>query len=217
MQDPRIRIAAASILSIAAFISIQGAAAAFLWWLVFTPRFRIVKKFRLVFSLILMIVFFSIVLEIFGGNGFSYFCRMTVIILIGMWVFGEQQSGEFLAMCVWLFGTRMGFDLGLVAEMGIQSLSSVSADLDRIRIAEKIKGKQWGIHSLVPAGLVLVHGALSRAEDNAELLAVRGYRSGGTLCPDFKTGTIDRVAGLCAPGVLLFALIPVSEFFILYR
>ena len=217
MQDPRIRIAAASILSIAAFLSIPGAAAAFVWWLVFTPRFRIVKKIRLVFSLILMIAFFSFVLELFGGNGLSYFCRMTVIILIGMWVFGEQQSGEFLAISVWLFGTRMGFDLGMVAEMGIQSLSSVTADLDRIRIAEQIKGKQWGVHSLVPAGLVLVHGALGRAEDTAELLAVRGYRSGGTLCPEFTPGTIDYVAGLCALGVLLCALIPVSEFFILYR
>jgi energy-coupling factor transport system permease protein len=217
MQDPRIRIAAASILSIAAFISLQGAAAAFLWWLVFTPRFRIVKKIRLVFSLILMIAFFSLVLELIGGNGLSYFCRMTVIILIGMWVFGEQQSGEFLTISVWLFGTRTGFELGMIAEMGIQSLSSVTADLDRIRIAEKIKGMQWGVHSLVPAGLVLVHGALSRAEDSAELLAVRGYRSGGTLCPEFVTGPIDRVAGLCAVGVLLFALIPVSEFFILYR
>jgi hypothetical protein len=217
MQDPRIRIAAASILSIAAFISLQGAVAAFLWWLVFTPRFMIVKKIRLVFSLIFMIAFFSLVLELFGGNGFSYFCRMTVIILIGMWVFGEQQSGEFLAISVWLFGTRMGFDLGMVAEMGIQSLSSVTADLDRIRIAERIKGRQWGVHSLVPAGLVLVHGALGRAEDTAELLAVRGYRSGGTLCPVFKTGLIDVVAGLCALGVLFCALIPVSEFFILYR
>ena len=217
MQDPRIRIAAASILSIAAFISLQGAAAAFLWWLIFTPRFRIVKTIRLVFSLILMIAFFSFILELFGGNGLSYFCRMTVIILIGMWVFGEQQSGEFLAISVWLFGTRMGFDLGMVAEMGIQSLSSVTADLDRIRIAEKIKSKQWGVPSLVPAGLVLVHGALGRAEDTAELLAVRGYRSGGTLCPDFRTGAIDRVAGVCALGVFIFALIPVSEFFILYR
>jgi energy-coupling factor transport system permease protein len=105
----------------------------------------------------------------------------------------------------------------MIAEMGIQSLSSVTSDLDRIRIAEKIKGKQWGVHSLVPAGLVLVHGALGRAEDTAELLAVRGYRSGGTLCPEFTTGTIDCVAGLCALGVLLCALIPVSEFFILYR
>ena len=217
MQDPRIRIAAASILSIAAFISLQGAVAAFLWWLVFTPRFMIVKKIRLVFSLILMIAFFSLVLELFGGNGFSYFCRMTVIILIGMWVFGEQQSGEFLAISVWLFGTRMGFDLGMVAEMGIQSLSSVTADFDRIRIAERIKGKQWGVRSLVPAGLVLVHGALGRAEDTAELLAVRGYRSGGSLCPVFNTAAIDVVAGICALGVFIFALIPVSEFFILYR
>jgi hypothetical protein len=217
MQDPRIRIAAASILSIAAFISLQGAAAAFLWWLLFTPRFRIVKTIRLVFSLILMIAFFSLVMELIGGNGISYFCRMTVIILIGMWVFGEQQSGEFLAISVWLFGTRIGFDLGMVAEMGIQSLSSVSADFDRIRIAERIKGKQWGVSSLVPAGLVLVHGALVRAEDTAELLAVRGYRSGGTLNPDFRTGVFDIVAGLCALGVFIFALIPVSEFFILYR
>jgi energy-coupling factor transport system permease protein len=217
MQDPRIRIAAASILSIAAFISIQGAVAAFLWWLVFTPRFRIVKKIRLVFSLILMIAFFSFVLEIFGGNGLSYFCRMTVIILIGMWVFGEQQSGEFLAISVWLFGTRIGFDLGMVAEMGIQSLSLVTADFDRIRIAEQIKGKQWGVRSLIPAGLVLVHGAVSRADDAAELLAVRGYRSGGTLCPDFRTGGLDVVAGLSALGVFLVAVIPVSEFFILYR
>lgn len=217
MQDPRIRIVAASILSIAAFISLQGALAAFLWWLVFTPRFMTVKKIRLVFSLILMIAFFSVVLELFGNNGFSYFCRMTVIILIGMWVFGEQQSGEFLNIGVWLFGTRMGFDIGLVAEMGIQSLSSVTADLDRIRIAEQIKGKRWGVHSLVPAVLVLVHGALNRAEDAAELLAVRGYRSGGTLCPVFNTGSLDRVAGLCSLGVLLCALIPVSEFFILYR
>jgi energy-coupling factor transport system permease protein len=105
----------------------------------------------------------------------------------------------------------------MVAEMGIQSLSSVTADLDRIRIAEKIKGMRWGVHSLVPAGLVLVHGALGRAEDTAELLAVRGYRSGGALCPKFITTTIDCVAGLCAVGVLLFALIPVSEFFILYQ
>jgi energy-coupling factor transport system permease protein len=164
-----------------------------------------------------MIAFFSVVLELFGGNGFSYFCRMTVIILIGMWVFEEQQSGEFLAISVWLVGTRMGFDLGMVAEMGIQSVSSVTTDFDRFRIAEKIKGKQWGVHSLITAGLVLVHGALGRAEDTAELLAVRGYRSGGTLCPDFSTGTIDCVAGLCALGVFIFALIPVSEFFILYR
>ena len=217
MQDPRIRIAAAAFLSIAAFISLQGAAAAFLWWLVFTPRLQLVKSIRLVFSLIVMIAFFSLVLELFGGGGLSYFLRMTVIVLIGMWLFSEQKSGEFLSIGVWLFGDRAGFELGMVAEMGMQSLVSVTADLDRIRLAEKIKGLQWEVHSLVPAGLVLVHNALARAEDTAELLAVRGYQYGGTLCPTFFTRPGDIVAGMVAVCILIFALIPVSEFFILYR
>ncbi len=160
MQDPRIRIVAASVLSLAAFMSLHGAAAVFLWWLVFTPRLDLVKNIRLVFSLILMIAFFSLILELSGGGGLSYFTRMTVIILIGMWIFSEQKSGEFLSIGVWLFGNKAGFELGMIAEMGMQSFISVMHDLDRIRLAEKIKGMQWGVRSLVPAGVVLVHGAL---------------------------------------------------------
>jgi energy-coupling factor transport system permease protein len=198
-------------------MSLHGAAAVFLWWLVFTPRLQLAKSIRLVFSLILIIAFFSLVLELSGGSGLSYFARMTVILLIGMWIFSEQKSGEFLSIGVWLFGDRAGFELGMVAEMGMQSLVSVTADLDRIRMAEKIKGMQWEVRSLVPAGLVLVHGALARAEDTAELLAVRGYQSGGTLCPKFITPPMDIVAGMVTLGILIFALIPVSEFFILYR
>jgi energy-coupling factor transport system permease protein len=217
MQDPRIRIAAAAVLSLAAFISLQGAAAVFLWWLVFTPRLQLVKRIRLVLSLLLMIAFFSLVLELFGGGGLSYFTRMTVIILIGMWIFSEQKSGEFLSIGVWLFGDRAGFELGMVAEMGMQSLVSVTADLDRIRMAEKIKGMQWEVRSLVPAGLVLVHGALARAEDTAELLAIRGYQYGGTVCPKFLTRPLDIVAGIFALAIFILSLIQVSEFFILYR
>jgi energy-coupling factor transport system permease protein len=217
MQDPRIRIAAAAILSVAAFISLQGAVAAFLWWLVFTPCVALMKRIPGILSIILVIAFFSFVLEIVGGGGLSYFIRMTVILLIGMWIYDEQKSGEFLAMGVWLFGNRTGFELGMTAEMGIQSLVSVAADLKRIRMAEEIKGVRWGVHSLVPAGLILVHGALTRAEDSAELLAVRGYRFGGTMCPKFLTGRSDIIAGGFGLGVMVFSLIPVSEFFILYR
>jgi len=217
MQDPRIRIAAAAVLSLAAFMSLHGAAAVFLWWLVFTPRLQLVKRIRLVLSLLLMIAFFSLILELFGGGGLSYFFRMTVIVLIGMWIFSEQKSGEFLSIGVWLFGDRAGFELGMVAEMGIQSLVAVTTDLDRIRMAEKIKGMQWEVRSLVPAGLVLVHGALARAEDTAELLAIRGYQYGGTVCPKFLTRPLDIVAGMVAVCILIFALIPVSEFFILYQ
>ena len=216
MQDPRIRITTAAILSLAAFLSLHGAAAVFLWWLVFTPCLQIAKKIRLVFSLILMIAFFSVVLELSGGSGLSYFFRMTVIVFIGMWIFSEQKSGEFLAIGVWLFGDRAGFELGMVAEMGMQSLVSVTADLERIRVAEKIKGMPWGVKNVVPAGLVLVHGALVRAEDTAELLAIRGYQHGGSLCPTFFTRPLDIVAGIFAVCILFFSLVPVSEFFILY-
>ncbi len=217
MQDPRIRIAAAAILSAAAFISLPGAVATFLWWLVFTPRVMLATRIPRVLSIIIVIAFFSFVLEILSGGGLSYFMRMTVILLIGMWIYDEQKSGEFLAIGTWLFGNRTGFETGMIAEMGIQSLASVSADLERIRLAEKIKGMQWGAHSLLPAGLILVHGALVRAEDSAELLAVRGYRCGGTMCPKFITKTGDCIAGACVFLVLIFSLIPVSEFFILYR
>ncbi len=217
MQDQRIRIAAAAILSVSAFISLHGAVLAFLWWLVFTPGVHLVKKIRLVVPLLLMTAFFSFVLEIFSGNGLAYFIRMTVIILIGMWLYGEQKPGEFLTTSVWLFGDRAGFDLGLVAEMGMQSLSLIGADVDRIRVAGKIKGLRWGVRSLIPGSIVLVHGALARAEDSAELLAIRGYRSGGTLCPVFLTGRWDPAAGFFAVCVAFLALVPVSEFFILYR
>ena len=217
MQDPRIRIAAAAILSVSAFISLHGAALAFFWWLIFTPGVDLIKKIRLVLPFLIMIAFFSLVLELFSGNGLSYFVRMTVIVLIGMWLYSEQKPGEFLSFSVWFFGDRAGFDLGLIAEMGMQSLSLIAADLERIRMAEKIKGLRWGLHSLIPAGMILVHGALARAEDSAELLAIRGYRSGGTLCPHFLIKPGDLVAGLIAVCIVFFALMPVSEFFILYR
>jgi energy-coupling factor transport system permease protein len=217
MQDPRIRLAAAAILSVSAFISLHGALLAFFWWLVFTPSAHLAKKIRLVVPLLLMTAFFSLVLEIFSGNGLSYFIRMTVIILIGMWLYGEQKPGEFLTTSVWLLGDRAGFDLGLVSEMGMQSLSLVIADVDRIRVAGKIKGLRWGVRSLIPTGMILVHGALARAEDTAELLAVRGYRSGGTMCPEFLAGPKDLATGFFAVCVIFSALVPVSEFFILYR
>jgi hypothetical protein len=217
VQDPRIRIASAAFLSLAAFISLPGAVAVILWWLVFTSRLHLLKRIPLILSLLTMIAFFSLVLEIFGGGGLSYFIRMTVILLIGMWIYDEQKSGEFLSTGVWLFGDRIGFEIGMIAEMGMQSLVSVSADLERIRMVQGIKGMRWEVSSLVPAGIVLVHGALARAEDTSEVLAVRGYQSGGTLCPEFVTKSSDLIAGAFVLGVFIFSLIPVSEFFILYR
>jgi energy-coupling factor transport system permease protein len=105
----------------------------------------------------------------------------------------------------------------MIAEMGMQSLLSVTTDFDRIQLSHKIKGIRWGVNSLSSACLLLVSNAIIRAEDSAELLAVRGYHSGGTMCPEFLTRPMDIIAGIIALIILLVTLIPFSEFFILYR
>ena len=216
MQDIRLRTVSAVILCISAFVSIPGAAAAFLWWIVCTGRFSGLN-IRVIVPVAAMVVFFSTVLALTGGDGLSYGIRMMVIVLIGLWMYAELKSGEFLRLGVWLLGDRAGFELGMLADMGRQTLDLLARDFDRILIAENLKDVRAGWKTLVPAGLVLVNGALSRAETTAELMAVRGYRGGGTFCPEFVTPRRDILSGLAALCVLIIALIPVSEFFILYR
>jgi energy-coupling factor transport system permease protein len=216
MQDPRIRTISGIILSLAAFVSIPGAAAAFIWWLIFTPVRTQLKRMRLVIFFVSLIALFSFLLELTtGGGGLSYFIRMMVIILIGMWMYTEYQPGDFLDFGVWLFGDRIGFELGMLADMGMQNLSSLSLDFERIRLAAKLKGIPWSIHNLVPAVLVLVHGALMRAENTAELLAIRGFSNGGTLKPEFSQTKKEIFAGVIVLGVGFIASFPVSAFFIL--
>jgi energy-coupling factor transport system permease protein len=164
-----------------------------------------------------MIVFFSIIMEMTGGGGFSYSIRMIVILLIGMWLYNEHHKGEFLHLGTWLFGDRAGFELGLLAEMGMESLDMLSSDFVQIRQAQELKGVHRGVQSLIPTGIILVHGTLRRADDAAELMAVRGYTRGGTFCPEFNTTTRDILEGLIALCMVIISFIPASEFFILYR
>jgi hypothetical protein len=142
---------------------------------------------------------------------------MAVVLFIGTWLYTEQKRGDFLSIAIWAFGTRTGFDLGMVGECAMQTAESLSDDLNRIQTAMKLKGQCWGIKNLVPAGLLLIHDAMVRASDITELLAARGYRTGGTLCPVFCTSARDLGAGICAICAFIFAFVPVSEFFILYR
>jgi len=217
MQDVRLRTGVAVLLSMAAFFSIAGACAAAVWCCIFARRIPVRKNARLFLSLAVMMGFFSLVLEVSGGDGVSYFIRMMVIVLIGAWIYSEQKRGEFLRLGVWLLGDRAGFELGLLADMGMQAMDLLIADFEKIRIAERLKRRPLNAARIVPAGIVLVNRALCRADDTAELLAVRGYRDGGSLCPAFVTTYRDGFASLLACGVVLLALIPVSEFFILYR
>lgn len=215
MRDIRLRTGTATLLSLIAFYSIPGAVAACIWWIVFTPNIRLVRENRLVVPSIALIGLFSTILELTGGGGFSYFFRMMVVILIAVWLLSRQTRGEFLHMGCWLFGNRTGFELGMLAEMALLNLHALLIDFDRIRAAERMKGVRSGIRSIVPVGRVLVHGTLMRAEDTAELLAIRGYVRGGTCVAVFVREKGDVRAAFFAVCAALIAMIPVSAFFIL--
>jgi energy-coupling factor transporter transmembrane protein EcfT len=217
VQDIRLRAGTAMLLSLAAFTSITGAAVVFVWWLAFSRPLQVLQKMRMVIPAILLIAFFGFVLELTGGGGISYCLRMTVIILIGAWVYTMYRQGEFLQLGTWLLGKKTGFDLGMIAEMGMQSLDLIVSDFSRIRLAQELKGNRWGLRSLVPTGSILIHGALRRADDNAELMAIRGYTHGGSYCPKFETPLRDIIAGIAALCMVIITLIPLSEFFILYH
>jgi energy-coupling factor transport system permease protein len=217
MQDPRIILASAALLSLAAFVSIWGAFFALLWWLVFTPRIRMLQNKPAVPIMVLLLAAVAALTILTGGNGLSYFFRMVVILLIGMWLYASRVDGDFLSVSVWLLGRRAGFEIGMTAEMGMQMADALFEDSARIRTALILKGQDWSIRTILPAGHLLIWDALQRAEDAAELLAVRGYRNGGMLCPVFRPNRWDVFGGICAAGILLVAVYGVSEFFILYR
>ncbi len=217
MQDIRLRVATALVLTLAAFFSLEGAALAFLWWIICSGRVSTIMKTRMILPVAGMLAFFSAILTLTGGDGVSYFLRMMVIVLIGSWIYAEQKSGEFLHLGVWLLGNRIGFELGMLADMAMQTLHLMVRDFDTIRVAQALKGTGTAKKTLVSAGLILVTGALSRAEHTAELMAVRGYRCGGSLIPRFLTTGGDVVRCMAALCILIITIIPVSEFFILYR
>jgi energy-coupling factor transport system permease protein len=217
MQDPRIRLLAACLLSAAAFISMIGAVAAVAWWLVFTSRLRCIRHRMAVLAAGVLFCVVALVIYLSGGDGVSYLIRMTAILLIGTWLYADSVLGDFPALGTWLLGPKTGFELGMTAGMAVQAADELGNDFARIRLASAQKQVLWGIRSAISGGRVLVCDALMRADEMAELLAVRGYRKGGTCCPRFRTPVWDIVAGVCAGVVILVAVFPVSEFFILYR
>jgi len=215
MRDARIRLFAIIALSIAAFLSLSGALAALVWWLVFTPGIRTIRKSTFAIFFLLFTISVSLLIWFSGGNGLSYLIRMSVILLLAFYAYSERAPGEFLDLSIWLFGKRTGFDIGLAAEMSIQSMEILADELQRIRIAFRLKGVKFGLHSIIPAAGLLIHSQFLRAEEQADLLAVRGYRSGGMVCPKFKRERGDVLAGLFAILTLFLALIPVRDIFIL--
>ena len=207
MQDGRLKMLSATVLSVAAFLSVAGAVAALAWWILFTPRVRGIKNPRAVLFFLAIICATAVVLQLTAGGGMSYLFRMTVVVLIAAWYHGARRSGELLDVAVSFFGNRAGFDLGLLAEMAARSLDLLLEDVGMMEIAWKMKGTPRRLQTLTPALSLLLHRQIQQNAEQASLMALRGYTAGGSLCPAFPFPRRDLPA---ACSVLLAAVIALA-------
>ncbi|MDE4907514.1 hypothetical protein L0665_02625 [Methanogenium marinum] len=194
MQDARLRIGATLLLSCAAFSSVFGAVLVALWWGIVARGERNLPgrhATAVIFGAIILVAGFT---EMFGGDGISYGFRMTVVTLIAFWAFGRGREGDLMNTAVWAFGDRIGFDLGLTAEMAVSSLRRTEKDIRDIKNALKLKGSRGSVHDLIPLGLTLTIMQIYRAREQGITLATRGYRGGGTFTPSFLRSKTDNVA-----------------------
>lgn len=217
MQDQRLRLETTLILSWAAYSSMLTAALILVWWLLFTRSWRALPKKGVIIAMGTMIGLSAVATQLSGGDGGSYLLRITVVLLIASWAYSERIEGEMMDLAVWLFGRKIGFDIGLLAEIAIQSLEIAHQDLRRIRVALTLKGKETGLRSLFLIGTLLVHTQLDRSRDLASLLALRGYVGGGSLCPKFKTARSDLLPATTAILIGLLVIVPVRDVFILLQ
>lgn len=214
MKDARLRIFCTLALSLAAFTSAAGAALVCLWWLVFSRRQGSLPSPKVIALTAVPLAVAALAAEITSGGGLSYFFRLSAVFLVAFWAYRERVPGELLGAGASLFGPRLGFDLGLAGEMGMEALSSLEDDIAQTRMALGLKGRRWGIRTIAPFGLSVLHAQMRRAEERTALLAVRGYRGGGLVCPSFARTRADCAATVLAGIVLFLSFVPLSDVFI---
>jgi energy-coupling factor transporter transmembrane protein EcfT len=215
MQDPRLRLFSVTILSAATFLSIQGALLSLLWLFLYPAYLKEAVRSSGFWFLMLITATVSGITILSGGEGISYFVRISVIFLMAFTIYRGWKPGEYLDLSVWLFGTRWGFELGLVIEMTMQGLKDGSRDWSRMLAAQQLKATRPGFRNLPVLGFLLVQIRLMRAQDQADLLLLRGYDHGGSCCPEFHTDTKDSIASILAFFFFILALFPVRDVFIL--
>jgi len=217
MQDQRLRLGSTLVLSWAAYSSMLTATLVLVWWVLFTRSWRALPKRGVTIAMGTMVGLSAVITQFSGGDGGSYLLRISVVLLVASWAYSERIEGEMMDLAVWLFGRHLGFDIGLIAEIAIQSLEIANQDLRRIRVALTLKGKGTGLLSLLLIGTLLVHTQLDRSRDLATLLALRGYVGGGSLCPAFKTARSDLLPAITAILIGLIVIVPVRDVFILLQ
>ncbi|MHC1625900.1 MAG: hypothetical protein ACXQTN_00960 [Methanoculleaceae archaeon] len=213
MQDPRLRLIAAASASLAAFSGITGALLALGWWILFTPGVRLFRRNPAPWSMFGIILMAGLVSRLTGGCGLEYALRTGVIFLIAMWAYAEYRPGEFLDLSGSLFGNRTGFDLGLIAELAMEALGGIRQDATMIQYALRIKGA--GLRArLTGLSLSLLTNQMKRSAHIADQLRIRGYTTGGSVCPEFVSTLHDRTAAVSATGVLAISVALSGQVFI---
>ncbi len=212
MQDVRLRLATAACLSAASYLSVFGALFTLLWWLLFTEREKTLPGRGVLVSFLAMILAVAGMNQLQGGDGLSYAIRMVPIILLAGWLSSEREPGELLHAGVWLFGPKTGFDLGLIAEISLQAMGAMGEELERMRRAMRLKGLSWSVTTMIPIGQNLLHMQAARSAEQADILALRGYRRGGSLDPAFKTTTWDSFTFFIAFLSFLLVIIRLERF-----
>jgi energy-coupling factor transport system permease protein len=215
MQDPRLRLLAVVAISITAFSGIAGAFLAALWYLTCTRGPGMLRRSSWPLVAFIPLLLVTAAIWITGGEWLSYLVRLGVVILVAIYAYQDQKPGQFIQVCTWAFGPGVGFDLGLAGEMAVSSIRFLGGEVQRVRQAYLLKSSPIGARALSSIATNLVFGLLRRAEDQADLLFVRGYGKGGVSCAKFSSSRRDFIAAGVAFLLFLLCFFPVREFFIL--
>ncbi len=206
MSDIRFRLLTLVLLSVLSFVNLFGAAAVFCWWLVFGAKTTFAKNsWKVVVPVSIFVGLFPSVVLYLTGEDLFYGAKIFVLVLLAFWFSASLLAGELMSFFVWVFGQRIGFDLGMVAEFSVQALYEIRDDFSRMRSALRIKGQKFFLFAVpsLAAGLLIL--SMRRAGIQSSLLARRGYCSGGMYVPVFSHAVSDFL--MLGTAVLLYGVL----------
>lgn len=215
MQDQRVIICSIILLSLASYTSVTGAAGSLVWLAAFAPVRSVITRWKRYLPIIAGVAIVSCIMAVTGGDGLGYGIRLTVVTIVGCCAWAMIRSSDPLGVPVWLLGNRLGFDLGMSAALVLSGISVSGCDLHRGMQAVRFKTRRPGPWELASLLCMVIERAVVRTEEQARVLALRGYRGGGSYCPAFTTTPVDIIALTLVFLVFILAFLPFSDVFIL--
>lgn len=213
MQDPRIRTGIIIYLSLCAMLSVGAALYVFCWWALAAVRHPDTRTLTGMRWILLFTGCIALLIWWTGGDAISYFTRITAVLFIASFLYHDQKDNDLLDVSVWLAKNRIGFEIGLIAEMTLGTIRLIKADILQIRTAMQMKNQRFSL-STVPAVISLeLFTLLYRAMQQGDLLQTRGYIRGGTYIPVFQTTRGDIILALLAVPAAFFLIFPLQDLF----